>query len=130
MEPAAYDAIYAFTAGIPRRINLVCNRLMLAGFLGEMHVLTAGDVETVVSEIKEELGVVGKDAAAKQRDESQSAETGLEPETGEDVAAANGRAGQGGQAVAKHQGVRYRYRTQAGATGKDARARTQPDAAR
>ncbi len=58
IDDEAYDAIFAFTAGIPRRINLVCNRLMLAGFLNEMHVLTADNVEGVVKELKEELGVV------------------------------------------------------------------------
>jgi len=104
LELDAYDAIYAFTAGIPRRINLVCNRLMLAGFLGEMHVLTAGDVETVVSEIKEELGVVGKDAAAKQREEGQSAQTGLGPEDGVEAGASvDGRGGHGGNVADRHQ---------------------------
>ena len=72
LEAAAYDAIYAFTAGIPRRINLVCNRLMLAGFLGEIHLLTANDVETVVSEIKDELGVVSKENPARQEDDAQA----------------------------------------------------------
>jgi hypothetical protein len=69
IEAAAYDAIYAFTAGIPRRVNLVCNRLMLAGFLGEIHLLTANDVETVASEIKDELGVVNKETPQRQNDE-------------------------------------------------------------
>ncbi len=57
IEDAAFDAIYAFTAGIPRRINMVCNRLLLAGFLNEKHVLGAEDVETVATEIKDELGL-------------------------------------------------------------------------
>ena len=70
IESAAYDAIFAFTAGIPRRVNLVCNRLMLAGFIGEMHVLTADDVETVVGEIKDELGVVSKEPVPRQGDAS------------------------------------------------------------
>jgi len=69
-ETEAYDAIFAFTGGIPRRINLVCNRLMLAGYLGEIHTLAASDVEAVVSEIKEELGVVGKDGSAQSKENS------------------------------------------------------------
>jgi general secretion pathway protein A len=56
IEDGAFDAIYAFTAGIPRRINMVCNRLLLAGFLNEKHMLDADDVELVAGEIKEELG--------------------------------------------------------------------------
>ena len=81
LESAAYDAVYAFTAGIPRRVNLVCNRLMLAGFLGEMHVLTANDVETVVGEIKEELGVVSNDSSPRSSDEGDAkTEVHTEPE--------------------------------------------------
>jgi thiosulfate dehydrogenase [quinone] large subunit len=60
LEDEAYNAIFAFTEGIPRRINLVCNRLLLAGFLNEKHVLDAADVETVGREMTEELGVVGR----------------------------------------------------------------------
>ena len=33
----AFDAIHAASAGIPRRINLVCDRVLLAGYLGEKH---------------------------------------------------------------------------------------------
>src|ERR1700694_3749020 len=33
-EPACFDVIYALTAGIPRRISTLCNRLLLAGALG------------------------------------------------------------------------------------------------
>ncbi|MCW5626798.1 MAG: XrtA-associated ATPase [Burkholderiales bacterium] len=55
-EPGTMDAIYAFTAGIPRRINLVCNRLLLSAFLRDAHVLTPDDVGTVADELKEELG--------------------------------------------------------------------------
>jgi len=60
IEASAYDAIFDFSGGIPRRINLVCNRLLLAGFLNERHVLDAGDVETVVGEVEEELGDGGR----------------------------------------------------------------------
>src|SRR5215831_2733113 len=78
IESAAYDAIFAFTAGIPRRVNLVCNRLMLAGFIGEMHVLTADDVETVVGEIKDELGVVNKEPMLRQGDRSETSDSDAE----------------------------------------------------
>jgi len=58
IEPDAYEAVYAFTSGIPRRINLVCNRLMLSAFLRDSHVLAANDVEVVAQELKDELGAV------------------------------------------------------------------------
>ena len=57
LEPGAFESIFGFTAGIPRRINMVCNRLLLAGFLNEKHVLDAPDVEVVAGEIKDELGL-------------------------------------------------------------------------
>src|SRR5581483_559972 len=56
LENDVYDAIFAFTAGIPRRINLVANRLLLAGYLNEKHVLRGSDVEEVAKEMSEELG--------------------------------------------------------------------------
>ncbi len=93
LDTAAYDAIYAFTAGIPRRINLVCNRLMLAGFLGEMHLLTANDVETVVSEIKDELGVVNKETPAREGEDSQTDERDQDTEAQQGSHASEGASG-------------------------------------
>jgi general secretion pathway protein A len=55
-EPATFAAIHARANGIPRRINTLCNRLMLAGFLGEKHSFGAADVEAIAHEIREELG--------------------------------------------------------------------------
>ena len=55
-EPACFGLIHAATGGIPRRINTLCNRLMLAGFLAEKHVLGTTDVQAIATEIKEELG--------------------------------------------------------------------------
>lgn len=70
LQPDAYDAIFAFTSGIPRRVNLVCNRLLLAGFLNEKHVLDADDVDMVAKELREELGIVGRpDRTADEEDE-------------------------------------------------------------
>ena len=36
-DASAIHAIYVATGGIPRRINAICNRLMLAGFLAGQH---------------------------------------------------------------------------------------------
>ena len=55
-EPACFDVIHGMTGGIPRRINTLCNRLMLAGFLGEKHVLEPSDVHAIAREIREEMG--------------------------------------------------------------------------
>src|SRR5437667_1935077 len=55
-DPACFDLIHTLTAGIPRRINTLCNRLLLAGYLGEKHRLTATDVQAIAREIHAELG--------------------------------------------------------------------------
>jgi len=54
--PGTFEQIHALTGGIPRRINMLCNRLLLAGFLGEKHVLDMPDVQAIAREIREELG--------------------------------------------------------------------------
>jgi putative secretion ATPase (PEP-CTERM system associated) len=61
----AFEAIFAFSGGIPRRINMICNRLLLAGFLNEQHTLAAADVDVVAAEIEEELGRGGRPEEAE-----------------------------------------------------------------
>ncbi len=55
-DPACFPSIHGATGGIPRRINTLCNRLLLAAFLSERHELVADDVHAIVDELKEELG--------------------------------------------------------------------------
>jgi putative secretion ATPase (PEP-CTERM system associated) len=52
------EAIYRSTHGIPRRINTVCDRVLLKGFLGNKKTFTATEVEVVAHELIEEtMGV-------------------------------------------------------------------------
>jgi len=55
-DPACFDVIHTLTGGIPRRINTLCNRLMLAGFLAEKHTLEPADVQGIAREIRDEMG--------------------------------------------------------------------------
>ena len=56
--PAGYEAIFKASAGIPRRINSVCDRLLLSGYLSGIKEFDANEVEEVAREIYEEtLGV-------------------------------------------------------------------------
>ena len=55
-EPECFDLIHSLTTGIPRRINTLCNRLMLGAYLAERHKLGAADVQAIAREINEELG--------------------------------------------------------------------------
>jgi len=55
-EAAAFDRIFALSHGIPRRINTLVDRLLLAGYLGEKHALSESEVVEVAAELKMELG--------------------------------------------------------------------------
>lgn len=53
-DAAAFEAIFKGTGGIPRRINLVCDRLLLAGYLAGKDGFGGDDVAEVVSELNDE----------------------------------------------------------------------------
>ena len=55
--PGVLPVVHTFSEGIPRRINLICSRLMLYAFLHEAHTITADDAQRVVAELADsELG--------------------------------------------------------------------------
>lgn len=54
ISPDAHEAIFKASSGIPRRINSVCDRLLLFGFLSNKKEFKAEDVEEVAREIYEE----------------------------------------------------------------------------
>ncbi len=56
IDPECFDLIHTLTGGIPRRINALCNRLLLAAFLVEKHVIVPNDVHAIAREIQDELG--------------------------------------------------------------------------
>jgi len=60
---ASFPVIYQHTEGVPRRINTLCSRLMLYGFLEQLHTLTASEVEKVATDLREEIAVVTSPAA-------------------------------------------------------------------
>jgi general secretion pathway protein A len=59
----AFDAIYTFSAGIPRRINTLCNRVLLAAALAEQQEITAATVDATGEEIRLELSAGNGSAA-------------------------------------------------------------------
>ncbi len=59
---SAIDSIYHFSRGIPRRINLLCNRILLYSCMSELHTITDKMVKTVTRELDEEvIGLTGSD---------------------------------------------------------------------
>jgi type II secretory pathway predicted ATPase ExeA len=50
----AFGLIHKFSAGVPRRINLICHRLFLHAGLNEKHELVGGDALNVIVELHKE----------------------------------------------------------------------------
>ncbi len=63
-EAGAVEGIYRASQGIPRRINAVCDRLLLAGFLAGRSALTVADVDEVVKEFAQENAPAARPAGA------------------------------------------------------------------
>ncbi|HCK79907.1 MAG TPA: XrtA-associated ATPase [Candidatus Competibacter sp.] len=55
----AYAAIYRFTQGVPRLINVFCDRLLLYGFLEELNEFSVAAVESVGQELNQGGGEGG-----------------------------------------------------------------------
>ena len=51
----SFTEIYRYTEGIPRRINTLCDRVLLYAFTEESHDITIDSVKAVVAELDEEL---------------------------------------------------------------------------
>ena len=64
-EDEAFGAVFKASRGIPRRINAICDRLLLLGFLCERSHLTTADVDEVVREFASEAEVPQPPSAAE-----------------------------------------------------------------
>ncbi len=63
IRPDAFMAIFKASSGIPRRINSLCDRLLLMGFLNNKKEFDVADIEAVDREIQEET--LGRDPMAE-----------------------------------------------------------------
>lgn len=54
----AFKEIYKFTGGVPRRINTLCARVLLYGFIEERHKIDADDVRQVATDLEAERQAV------------------------------------------------------------------------
>ncbi len=51
-----YPIIHRHTGGIPRKINHLCDRLLLLGRMDEKHAFTAREVNEVIDDMNSEFG--------------------------------------------------------------------------
>jgi general secretion pathway protein A len=67
-DDGAHAAIFGYTGGIPRKVNTLLDRVLLMGYLEEMHTFTEADIQTVIADISEEFqapDVIGTPAPAR-----------------------------------------------------------------
>ncbi|MEQ1530245.1 MAG: AAA family ATPase, partial [Methylococcales bacterium] len=57
-EDNVFNEMCSYSQGIPRRINTLCERVLLFGYLEEMRVINLAAVKKVIAEIEEESSVV------------------------------------------------------------------------
>lgn len=55
-EDAAFPRIHHATSGIPRRINLLCNRLLLSAFLENLNHIGEEHIGRIAQELRDEVG--------------------------------------------------------------------------
>jgi len=55
IEDDVFEVIFSWSAGVPRRINLVFDRLLLHGFTSDLHKLGKLEADQVVNEVDAEL---------------------------------------------------------------------------
>lgn len=56
----AYEKIFQFTHGVPRKINTLMDRILLYGFLEDLETLNEESVENVIKEVADEMFVPDK----------------------------------------------------------------------
>lgn len=54
----SFAAIHDYTQGIPRKINGLCDRLLLMGYLEKLHNFGASEINEVISDIQQEFEAV------------------------------------------------------------------------
>jgi general secretion pathway protein A len=55
-EPEAFDRIFHWSSGIPRRVNLLCNRVLLSTYLSARRGIDGASVDAIGVEIRTEVG--------------------------------------------------------------------------
>lgn len=58
LTPGLFEDVHGASEGIPRKINLIMDRLLLYGYLEEARVLDENDLAVVLDEMRDEMGGV------------------------------------------------------------------------
>lgn len=84
----AFAQIHRYSSGIPRRINTLCSRLLLLGYLEEKHEITSTMAGVVAEELANELGApIGSGAALASASSLKSQTSPLRQQSNDDLSA-------------------------------------------
>jgi type II secretory pathway predicted ATPase ExeA len=75
LEPGLFAGVYMAGRGIPRKVNLIMDRLLLHGYLEELHTLNQAALTVVLDELHEEMADVPATLEAPMSSQSMSAPT-------------------------------------------------------
>ncbi len=64
LPPEALDSIYAYSNGIPRLVNILCNFLLLTAFAEETRTISREMVADIIAELQTEWSAGNKDGSA------------------------------------------------------------------
>jgi len=62
-----FEPIYAYTGGIPRKINTLCDRVLLFCYLEDRHKIDADTVQSVINDLKGEMPTLAANEAGGSR---------------------------------------------------------------
>ena len=88
IDAQAFGQIHQWTAGIPRRINRLCNRLLLATFLERKDAVTAESVEQIARDLRAEIGESDEQPMMEQSYVSHAETAAPDPDPGSGIDAA------------------------------------------
>lgn len=75
---AAFDDVFSFTGGIPRRINTLCDRVLLYGCLEGLERLDSDAVRTVIEELQEEVTITAGNPVTGKTDSQSDSKSRLD----------------------------------------------------
>ncbi len=62
--PGTFEAVHRWTGGVPRKINRLCNRMLLGAFLANANVISLALVDETAAELRNEIGEAAVPSAA------------------------------------------------------------------
>ena len=62
-----FEPIFAYTGGVPRKINTLCDRVLLFCYLEDRHKIDAETVQSVINDLKGEMPTLAANEAGAQR---------------------------------------------------------------